>query len=74
MPYEYQIRNCENENFLPQKKIINSLKEVEIKFIDYTKHFCDKKNNEKFIKFDPMHLSVVGHNIVYNLLLNEKIF
>ncbi len=74
LPYEYQTRDCENEKFLPQKKIIDSLKDVEIKFIDYTKYFCDNKNNENFLKFDPMHLSNAGHNMVYNLLLDEKIF
>ena len=74
LPYEYQTRDCKNKNFLPQKKITNYLNEVEIKFIDYSKNFCNEKSNENFLRFDPMHLSKNGHNIVYNLLLNEKIF
>ena len=74
LPYEYQTRHCDNKDFLPQKKIINTLKKVEVKFIDYTQNFCDNKDKDNFLKFDPMHLSINGHKKVYNLLLNEKIF
>ena len=50
------------------------MKKVEVKFIDYTQNFCDNKDKDNFLKFDPMHLSINGHKKVYNLLLNEKIF
>ena len=75
LPYEYQTRNCEKNNFIPQKKITRVLKELDINFIDLTSSFCGVKSPKKyFYKFDPMHLSKNGHMLVFKNLLNEIIF
>ena len=75
LPYEYQTRNCEKNNFIPQKKITRVLKELDINFIDLTSSFCSVKSPKKyFYKFDPMHLSKNGHMLVFKNLLNEIIF
>ena len=72
LPYEYQTRKCSNENLLPQKEIANILNNLSIQYRDMTDDFCnEKKPNNNFYKFDPMHLSKKGHMLVYNLIINE---
>lgn len=72
LPYEYQTRECTQQNLIPQKKIIKILIKLKINYSDYTKEFCDyDKPKNLFYKYDPMHLSSKGHSFVYNLLKNE---
>ncbi len=73
-PYSYQIRNkCKQTNFILQNKIKNILLNNKINFYDFTKTFCNKSlNNNLFINFDPTHLSIYGHEIIFNFL--EKKF
>jgi len=72
LPYEYQTRMCIEKNFVPQEKIANIISNLKINFSDYTKEFCKiKKPKNLFLKFDPMHLSPQGHNLVFNLIKNE---
>ena len=72
LPYEYQTRTCIEKNFIPQEKIANIISNLKIDFSDYTKEFCKiKKPKNLFLKFDPMHLSPQGHNLVFNLIRNK---
>ena len=71
LPYEYQTRNnCKKNNFTPQKKIKNIFTEKKLVFLDLTSAFCDnKKPKNLYLNFDPVHLSVKGHELVYEYLL-----
>ena len=72
LPYEFQTRNCNKRNLLPQDKLNNILLNLKIDFVDYTLDFCNYKNPKSlFYKFDPMHLSKKGHLFVFNLVKNE---
>jgi len=74
LPYEFQTRknNCNEENLLPQTIIKNILISLEIKHKNYTTLFCNqKKPKTLFYKFDPMHLSKDGHNLVFLEILKE---
>ena len=73
LPYEMQTReNCNSSVTNPQNKVKLLLKNLNIKFIDLTYKFCNEnKSNKLFLKFDPMHLSKQGHELVYDNLLLE---
>ena len=74
LPYEYQTRKdqCFEKNLTPQSKIISILISLDIKYEDYTHLFCNNKNPKKlFYKFDPMHLSKSGHELVFSEIVNE---
>ena len=76
LPYEYQTRKgkCNDNIFMPQKKLEEILEKENIKYYNISILFCEyKKPKDLFYKFDPMHLSEKGHFIVFNYL-NEKIF
>ena len=74
-PYEYQTRNCSINVLKPQKKIVKILTNLNIEFKDLTGIFCNQKKPKKnFYKFDPMHLSKQGHNLVYKTLKMKLIF
>ena len=68
LPYEYQTRDCKKELLLPQRKIIALSKDISNNFYDLTTNFCNYEKPKKlFLKYDPMHLSKEGHNLVFNL-------
>ena len=79
-PYEYQIRTLkksddtnylEDELILPQIKLSNYFESENIKFIDpYNRFKAVQLSNGKplFIKFDPMHLSREGHEIIFSVI------
>jgi len=74
LPYEYQTRKdqCFEKNLTPQSKITSILLSLDIKYKDYTHLFCSNKNPKKlFYKFDPMHLSKSGHELVFSEIVNE---
>ena len=72
LPYEYQTRMCIEKNLLPQEKVANIIVNLKMDFFDFTKEFCKiKKPKDLFLKFDPMHLSPQGHNLVFNLIKNK---
>ena len=72
LPYEFQTRNCSNENLVPQNKINLILKDLKVYYQDLTNNFCKHSNPKSlFYKFDPMHLSDKGHSLVFNLIKNE---
>ena len=72
LPYEYQTRNyCESKFLLPQEKILKVFEEREIDYINLTKNFCDHPNPKKlYLNFDPVHLSIKGHDFVSKLIKN----
>ena len=74
MPYEFQTREnkCSDENLMPQSKIANVLNSINVGYENYTKFFCKYKKPKKlFYKFDPMHLSKIGHDLVFSKILEE---
>ena len=73
IPYEYQTRKqCDLEILIPQKKIVEIFKEKEIEYINLTRNFCNHKDPKKlYLNFDPVHLSVQGHEFVFKLIKNE---
>ena len=74
LPYEYQTRknNCKGENLMPQNQLAKILKDKNIKFYDLVPLFCSQdKKKDLFYKFDPMHLSERGHNLIFKFLSNE---
>lgn len=72
LPYEFQTRDCTENILKPQKKIANILNKNKIFFKDFTNVFCNqKKPKRNFYKFDPMHLSRNGHELVYKTLIDE---
>ena len=74
LPYEYQTRkgNCTSKFLKPQDILVKTLENMKINYSNYTDAFCDHtKSVTLFYKFDPMHLSIKGHDFVYNLLKND---
>jgi lysophospholipase L1-like esterase len=74
LPYEYQTRkgNCTSKFLKPQDVLVKTLENMKINYSNYTDAFCDHpKSVTLFYKFDPMHLSIKGHDFVYNLLKND---
>ena len=72
LPYEFQTRDCSNQNLIPQNKINRMLTELNVNYKDFTENFCEYSNPKSlFYKFDPMHLSEKGHSLVFNLIKNE---
>ena len=73
LPYEFQTRDCENiSNYLPQKMIKEEILKVKINLIDFHNDFCKIKNPKKlFYKYDPMHLSIIGHKNVFEMIERE---
>ena len=58
----------------PQTEINNMFQRLNFKLFDFSKDFCNKKDNRKlFLRFDPMHLSSYGHQFVLNLLIKNNI-
>ena len=72
LPYEYQTRNyCESKFLLPQEKILKVFEERKIDYINLTKNFCNHSNPKKlYLNFDPVHLSIRGHDLVFKLIKN----
>ena len=75
LPYAYQIKNnCEKKYMLPQQQINKIFKELNIKLHDFSQNFCINQKNEKlFLNYDPVHLSIYGHQFVSSLLIKNKI-
>jgi len=74
LPYEFQTRseNCKSYYLQPQTKVKNILLSSKIKFKDYTNIFCNyEKTDSLFLKYDPVHLSSKGHELVFSLLKND---
>ena len=70
--FQTRFENC-NDHFLqPQSMVKVLLNDLNIKFFDYTKIFCNhNKPSLLFLKYDPVHLSFKGHKLVFNLLKKD---
>lgn len=75
LPYEYQTRNnCNNTLLFPQEKIKKIFIEKKVNFLDLTETFCNyNKPNKLYLNFDPVHLSIEGHDMVYEYLSKKLI-
>jgi len=73
LPYEYQVRNnCIEKYLLPQNKIIEIFDKKNINYINLTKDFCTHAKSKKlYLNFDPVHLSIKGHDLVFNILKEQ---
>ncbi len=72
IPYAMQItsENCK-KNDIAEKIIFEKLKKYKFNIISLKKSFCNfKDKNDLFLKFDPAHLSTMGHDLVYKELRN----
>ena len=75
LPYAHQIhKNCDKDLMLPQKIINEIFSKLSLKLYDYSSNFCNNKDSDFFLKFDPVHLSKYGHKYVSNLIIQDKIF
>ena len=71
IPYSKQVdeNNCLTEQF-EEKIIQREMSLRNIKFYNLKNYFC--KNHKNFyLKFDPAHLSILGHTEVYNYIQKE---
>ena len=72
LPYSYQIKNnCDKDLLNPQYKINKIFSDLSIKFYDLTNIFCEDNENNLFLNYDPVHLSIKGHKSVANFLENN---
>ena len=72
LPYSYQIKNnCDKDLLNPQFKINKIFSDLSIKFYDLTNIFCEDNENNLFLNYDPVHLSINGHESVANFLENN---
>lgn len=73
MPYEAQLRSRNDAFMLPQHMITNYFLTQGIDFIDASEDFrnADVPSKQLYLYGDPMHLSSVGHRVLYNILIND---
>lgn len=75
LPFEFQTRkiNCNQKNLKPQKIIKNILIKNELNYFDFSQDFCKHQLPKSlYLKYDPAHLSVKGHNFLKKLIDNKK--
>jgi lysophospholipase L1-like esterase len=81
-PYEYQLRANATlpapggDIFLPQRVVSEYLKSKGIDYVDATAAFkragvADK--SKLFLRFDPMHFSAAGHQVMYDVIRSVAI-
>lgn len=71
LPYEYQTRseNCNEDTLTAQNELLKILNKNNLNFYDLTSNFCKFDNPKNlYLKYDPVHLSIEGHNFVSQLL------
>ena len=75
LPYRHQVVNrCKKEYLKPQNKIKKIFNLLNVKLHDYTFNFCDYENNEDlFLSYDPVHLSIYGHRLVSDLVIRNNL-
>ena len=71
-PYEYQIREgaTNSELLLPQRIILQFLNQSKIDNIDLYTTFKDfsKISTDLYLGYDPMHFSVKGHKLLFDVI------
>lgn len=70
LPYKYQVEknSCAKELLFPQDVIKKIFTLNKIEYYDLTNNFCINDQNNLFLKYDPVHLSVNGHSLVFKEL------
>jgi lysophospholipase L1-like esterase len=69
LPYEYQLRERNEQNLLPQKRLGASLAEKSISYVDAYDYFARQSDaKEDYLYADFGHFSKKGHRIVFNLV------
>jgi len=77
LPYEYQLRENNDGNLLPQKTLLSIAKEENIPIIDLYGSLSDYlinyklKSNFLYLYNDPMHFSKNGHKILSDLIYQQ---
>jgi len=73
LPYEYQLRTGGGELLRPQRMLVHALHSNNINVIDLYDDFASRKHasGEYFLYGDPMHLSILGHRVVYDALMTH---
>ncbi len=76
-PYEYQIREGENNNqlLLPQINILKYLNKNQINNIDLYSTFKNfsQISTDLYLGYDPMHFSAKGHQILFDVISSDII-
>lgn len=77
-PYAYQLRAGatlpsvpDGDLFLPQRVVTKFLQSKGIAYVDATVAFMRARVSDKsrlFLRFDPMHFSVAGHRVMYDVV------
>jgi len=67
VPYEYQVRVNNESTRLPQQMLANFFETNEISYVDALPSFR-RHSSELFLPYDPMHLSLQGHNALYVII------
>lgn len=70
LPYEYQLRMAGGNFLRPQRLITQALVAEKINVIDLYDDFAGKERDSRdfFLFGDPMHLSILGHQVVSDAL------
>lgn len=73
MPYEYQVRVDNLDTNLPQNILRNYFESQKINYIDALPSFrnANIKSSELFLRYDPMHLSKEGHELLHAIISNN---
>lgn len=71
-PYEIQLRKGSGADFAPQDRIRGYLESNGVGVIDTRERFAALKSpGEAFLFADPMHLSSLGHKLVYEAVADD---
>ena len=73
LPYEYQLRMDDTRLLQPQRMVKQALEAKKINVIDLYADFGSKGRSSRdfFLFGDPMHLSVLGHQVVADALVSR---
>jgi len=71
LPYEYQIRNVSNADFVPQQLITKNLSDLNIKIHDCSKAFQNFHDDSQYLYLygDGIHFSTTGHKLLAKYIL-----
>lgn len=73
LPYEYQLRQDTPDVWLPQEKLAAYFRDQNVTFYDIRQWFqADGRDSDDYFLFaDPCHLSELGHEVIYEHLVEE---
>ena len=73
MPYEYQLRSMNPKFLKPQILLSKFFESNNINSYDLHNYFLNFKGDPSnlFLRFDPMHLSIKGHELVNRFIIEN---